>query len=264
MADPRAHTFLDFEKPIAEIEGQIEELRHRDPGEERDPAAEIARLERRLERLVRETYGALNAWQKVQVARHPGRPHCLDYVGALIAEFVPLAGDRVLRRGLGHRRRSRPVPRPRGHGAGPRARLRHRDAREAQFRHGPARGLPQGAASDAPRRAVPPARPRADRHAGRLSRRRRRGARPGGGDRPCRRDLPRHPHAAGQRGHRRGRLGRRHRAGGRRPRADGRACGLFGDLARGVRVDPVARRGTGAARRPRRSSSPRRTCSRSG
>jgi acetyl-CoA carboxylase carboxyl transferase subunit alpha len=95
MADPRAHTFLDFEKPIAEIEGRIEELRHRDPGEVRDPAAEIARLERRLDRMVRETYGALEPWQKVQVARHPGRPHCLDYVRALIAEFVPLAGDRT-------------------------------------------------------------------------------------------------------------------------------------------------------------------------
>ncbi len=95
MASQHAHTYLDFEKPIAEIEGHIEELRHRDPGEAKDPAGEIVRLERRLERLVRETYGGLDAWQKVQVARHPGRPHCLDYVRALLADFVPLAGDRA-------------------------------------------------------------------------------------------------------------------------------------------------------------------------
>ncbi len=95
MADTRTHTFLDFEKPIAEIEGRLEELRHRDPGDAKDPAAEVARLERRLDRLVRDTYGALEPWQKVQVARHPGRPHCLDYVNALIEEFVPLAGDRA-------------------------------------------------------------------------------------------------------------------------------------------------------------------------
>ncbi len=95
MTEARNRTFLDFEKPIAEIEGRIEELRHNTPDDVRDAAAEVARLERRLERLVRETYGALDAWQKVQVARHPGRPHCRDYVRALIDGFVPLAGDRA-------------------------------------------------------------------------------------------------------------------------------------------------------------------------
>ena len=90
MADNRSWTFLEFEKPIAEIEGRIEELRHQANGD----AAELARLERRLDRLLKATYAKLTPWQKVQVARHPARPHCLDYVAQLIEDFTPLAGDR--------------------------------------------------------------------------------------------------------------------------------------------------------------------------
>jgi acetyl-CoA carboxylase carboxyl transferase subunit alpha len=91
MADNRTWTFLDFEKPIAEIEGRIEELRH---AEEAD-GEEVARLEARLDRQLRGIYQRLTPWQKVQVARHPARPHCLDYLNGLIAEFTPLAGDRT-------------------------------------------------------------------------------------------------------------------------------------------------------------------------
>jgi acetyl-CoA carboxylase carboxyl transferase subunit alpha len=87
--------FLDFERPIAELEGKIEELRHLSTTGELNIADEVGRLESSANRLLRQTYSRLTPWQKVQVARHPDRPHCLDYIGALITEFVPLAGDRA-------------------------------------------------------------------------------------------------------------------------------------------------------------------------
>ena len=87
--------FLDFERPIAELEGKIEELRHLSTTSEINIADEVGRLENTANRLLRQTYARLTPWQKVQVARHPERPHCLDYIGGLIAEFVPLAGDRA-------------------------------------------------------------------------------------------------------------------------------------------------------------------------
>ena len=87
--------FLDFERPIAELEGKIEELRHLSTTSELNIADEVGRLELTANRLLRQTYTRLTPWQKVQVARHPERPHCLDYVGSLITEFVPLAGDRA-------------------------------------------------------------------------------------------------------------------------------------------------------------------------
>ena len=87
--------FLDFERPIGELEGKIEELRHLSTTGELNIAEEIGRLEASAARLLRQTYGRLTPWQKVQVARHPERPHALDYIGGLITEFVPLAGDRA-------------------------------------------------------------------------------------------------------------------------------------------------------------------------
>ena len=87
--------FLDFERPIAELESKIEELRHLSTSSEINIADEVGRLENTANRLLRQTYGRLTPWQKVQVARHPERPHCLDYLGGLITEFVPLAGDRA-------------------------------------------------------------------------------------------------------------------------------------------------------------------------
>src|SRR5260221_10442707 len=86
--------FLDFEKPIAELEGQIEALRHLSNGGDLNIADEVARLETKADRQLRQTYAKLSAWQKVQVARHPERPHSGDYVAALITDFTPLAGDR--------------------------------------------------------------------------------------------------------------------------------------------------------------------------
>ena len=87
--------FLDFERPIGELEGKIEELRHLSTTGEINIADEVGRLEASAARLLRQTYARLTPWQKVQVARHPERPHALDYIGGLITEFLPLAGDRA-------------------------------------------------------------------------------------------------------------------------------------------------------------------------
>src|ERR1700726_338932 len=88
-------SYLDFEKPVAEIEAQIDELRALQTG---DSAAaigeEISRLEAKAAQALKELYGELTPWQKTQVARHPDRPHCLDYVTTLIGDFVPFCGDR--------------------------------------------------------------------------------------------------------------------------------------------------------------------------
>jgi acetyl-CoA carboxylase carboxyl transferase subunit alpha len=86
--------FLDFENPVKELEGQIEELRHKSGSGDVSIADEVAKLQAKVERQLRQTYAKLNAWQKVQVARHPERPHAADYVADLIEEFTPLAGDR--------------------------------------------------------------------------------------------------------------------------------------------------------------------------
>ncbi|HUC60651.1 MAG TPA: acetyl-CoA carboxylase carboxyltransferase subunit alpha [Alphaproteobacteria bacterium] len=86
---------LEFEKPIAELEGKIEELRHLAGAGDLNIAEEIGRLQEKLDRLLTQTYGRLSAWQKVQVARHPERPHFSDYVTQLVEDFTPLAGDRV-------------------------------------------------------------------------------------------------------------------------------------------------------------------------
>jgi acetyl-CoA carboxylase carboxyl transferase subunit alpha len=87
--------FLDFEKSIAELEGKIEELRHLSAGEELNIADEVGKLQAQADRMLRQTYGKLTPWQRVQVARHPNRPHASDYIDALITEFTPLAGDRA-------------------------------------------------------------------------------------------------------------------------------------------------------------------------
>ena len=88
-------TYLDFEKPIAELEGKIKELRHLSDGGEINIVDEITRLQNRVDRLLRQTYGKLTPWQKTLVARHPERPHFSDYIDALVEDFTPLAGDRT-------------------------------------------------------------------------------------------------------------------------------------------------------------------------
>lgn len=85
---------LEFEKPIAELEGKVKELRHLADGSEIDLGDEIVRLEGRAAKMLSQTYSKLTAWQKTQVARHPDRPHFTDYAKSLIQDFTPLSGDR--------------------------------------------------------------------------------------------------------------------------------------------------------------------------
>ncbi|WP_439572391.1 acetyl-CoA carboxylase carboxyltransferase subunit alpha [Phreatobacter sp.] len=89
-------SYLDFEKPIAELESKVEELREL---AQRDGSVsiteELTRLEQKADQALKDLYLTLTPWQKTLVARHPGRPHALDYIGALLEDFTPLAGDRV-------------------------------------------------------------------------------------------------------------------------------------------------------------------------
>jgi len=88
-------TYLDFEAPLAELEGKIAELRTLASGDKAVSIAdEVKGLERKASKLLSDLYVGLDPWQKAQVARHPERPHALDYIGQLITEFTPLAGDR--------------------------------------------------------------------------------------------------------------------------------------------------------------------------
>ena len=85
---------LDFEKDILEIEEKIEHLKLLAKDEDMDITRETRRLERKLSQHINRTYMNLSAWQKAQIARHALRPHCLDYIKALIEDFTLLAGDR--------------------------------------------------------------------------------------------------------------------------------------------------------------------------
>jgi acetyl-CoA carboxylase carboxyl transferase subunit alpha len=87
--------YLDFEKPLAEIEGKAEELRAlAQQNEEMDVKDEAAALDRKAVELLEDLYKDLTPWRKCQVARHPERPHCRDYLNELFTDYTPLAGDR--------------------------------------------------------------------------------------------------------------------------------------------------------------------------
>lgn len=86
---------LEFEKSITEIEKKIERLKHLEASEQINVRSEISNMEQKLERHLKRLYSKLTPWQKTLVARHPNRPHCLDYVNALIEDFEPLCGDRA-------------------------------------------------------------------------------------------------------------------------------------------------------------------------
>jgi acetyl-CoA carboxylase carboxyl transferase subunit alpha len=92
MSDPM-RSYLDFEKPVAELDARVDELRVL-VADGSDIGDEISRIEERATQTLGDLYAALTPWQKTQVARHPQRPHCLDYVQELITDFTPLAGDR--------------------------------------------------------------------------------------------------------------------------------------------------------------------------
>ncbi|MEZ5853063.1 MAG: acetyl-CoA carboxylase carboxyltransferase subunit alpha [Hyphomicrobiaceae bacterium] len=89
-------TYIEFEKPIAELESKILELRSLSEKDDANVSIgeELSKLEQKAQQLLVETYAKLDPWQKTQVARHPERPHCLDYVDGLIENFQTLAGDR--------------------------------------------------------------------------------------------------------------------------------------------------------------------------
>ena len=87
--------FLDFEKPIAELEAKIDELRQMSEPGGLNIAEEVGRLSAKVEKELRSAYARLTPWQKTQVARHPDRPKAKDYVAGLITEFTSLAGDRA-------------------------------------------------------------------------------------------------------------------------------------------------------------------------
>ena len=91
-----AQTYLEFEKPIAALEGQIRELRDVGKAQEGvDLVEEINKLEGKVSEQIEKLYKNLDPWQKTQVARHPNRPHCYDFIDALVDDFTPLAGDRL-------------------------------------------------------------------------------------------------------------------------------------------------------------------------
>ena len=92
---PKMQTYLDFEKPIAELETRVRELRDTAASSsDIDIDAEVSKLEAKANKLLRDTYAKLTPWQKAQVARHPERPHFKDYVAGIAEDFMPLAGDR--------------------------------------------------------------------------------------------------------------------------------------------------------------------------
>jgi acetyl-CoA carboxylase carboxyl transferase subunit alpha len=88
-------TYLDFEAPLAELEGKIAELRALATGDKTvSISEEVKGLEKKAAKQLTDLYASLEPWQKAQVARHPERPHAVDYIGQLITEFTPMAGDR--------------------------------------------------------------------------------------------------------------------------------------------------------------------------
>ena len=89
-------SYLDFEKPVAEIDAKADELRGViAAGGSAALNDEITKLEAKSQALLKELYGSLTPWQKAMVARHPARPHFKDYINGLIEDFAPLAGDRA-------------------------------------------------------------------------------------------------------------------------------------------------------------------------
>lgn len=96
MGEGVMRSYLDFEKPVAELEAKVEELRLiGETGGAVAIAEEINRIEAKAAAALKELYGALTPWQKTLVARHPQRPHFVDYCARLVADFTPLAGDRL-------------------------------------------------------------------------------------------------------------------------------------------------------------------------
>src|ERR1700682_4284484 len=185
--------FLDFERPIAELEGKIDELRHLSTDSGLNIAEEVGRLEAQASRLLRQSYARLTPWQKVQVARHPDRPHASTYIATLITDFVALAGDRVFGEdaaiigGIGRFRGRSVLVLGTEKGADTESRVKHNFGMARPEGYRKARRLM------ALGRGLGPAGVDLCRHRRRLSRHRCRGARPERGDRARDRDVSRYP-----------------------------------------------------------------------
>ena len=233
-------TYLDFEKPIAELESKIAELRHLPNSGDVDIAEEVMRLQDRVQKQLRATYAKLTPWQRVQVARHAERPHAQRYIDRLITDYMPLAGDRAFGEdaavvgGVGRLGGRSVVVLGQEKGDDTDSRIKHNFGmarpegyRKAQrlMKLADRFGMPVVTLVD-----TSGAYPGIDAEA--------RGQ--AEADRQLDRHLPVARRAAGQRGDRRGRLGRRarHRLG--RPRLHAGELDLFGDHAGGLRLDPVA------------------------
>ncbi len=89
------HSFLDFEESIAQLEGKVEELRRMSDTGDLNIVEEISKFQQKIDKLLVQTYSKLTPMQKVQVARHPDRPHFLDFISSMVEDFIPLAGDRA-------------------------------------------------------------------------------------------------------------------------------------------------------------------------
>ena len=183
-------SYLDFEKPVADLEAKVEELRAlSNGGDAASIGEELTKLEAKAAKALAELYANLTPWQKTQVARHPQRPHFVDYVKGLVAEFTPLAGDRhfgedgAIVGGFG-RFRGQPVcVIGQEKGADTESRLEHNFGMARPGR------LSQGGAAHGTGRPLRAAGHLARRYRRRLSRHRCRGARPGRGHRPLDRSL---------------------------------------------------------------------------
>ncbi len=224
-------TYLDFEKPIAELETNVADLRETANSSDIDIDAEVGRLEAKANKLLRDTYAKLTPWQKAQVARHPDRPHFKDYVAGIADDFLPLAGDRAFADdpaiigGLARidGRRVMLI----GHEKG--------DDTASRLKHNFGMAKPEGYRKAirlmklADQFGIPVVTPR--RHARRIPGRAGGGARPGGGDRPLDRGVPGAQRADDRCDRWRGRLRRsgRYRHGQSRP--DVRTCRLFGHFS---------------------------------
>ena len=223
-------SYLDFEKPIAEIEGKLQELRHLSDDSGVNMLDEVSRLEGKVDRLLRQTYSRLTPWQKTQVARHQLRPHCSDYILRLVTDFLPLAGDRVFGEdravigGLGRFCGHTTMVIGQEKGADTEGRVAHNFgmANPEGYRKA-ARLLRLAERFQVPVLTLidtPGAHPGVGGG----------GARSGRGHRALHRDQPRCQGAGGCADHRRRRLRRSDCARCGQPRADDGACGLLGDL----------------------------------
>ena len=225
-------SYLDFEKPVAELEAKIEELRALEA--EGDSVAideEITRIEGKAAQALKELYAELTPWQKTQVARHPQRPHCLDYITRLIADFVPLAGDRkygedaAIVGGFGRFRGESVCIIGHEKGSDTDSRLRHNFgmARPEGYRKA-ARLMDMADHFEIPVIALIDT---AGAYPGIGAEERGQAEAIARSTEACLRDR----RAQRRRHHRRGRLGRRHRRGDRQPRDDARARDLQRDIA---------------------------------